>query len=94
MVGCKFEILKTATLPEKINVLGDAAPTVNSTQTTSSSASTNANEGQNTKIEIVTKANPWLWAWHSLVCYSSCAKCLCNSLRTRLKQLQTEQEKG
>lgn len=86
--------MKTATLPEKkINVLGDAAPTTNSAQTTS--ASTNASEGENIKTEIVTKANPWLWA--STVLFALMALVLSVyvfHLRARLKLLQAEQEQA
>jgi hypothetical protein len=88
--------IKTATLPEKkINVLGDAAPTANSTQTTSANAGTSAGETQNTKTEIVTQANPWLWA--STVLFALMALVLSVyvfHLKARLTQLQAEQEKA
>ena len=86
--------MKTATLPEKkITVLGDAAPTTNSAQTTS--ASINAGGGQNTKTEIVTKANPWLWASTVLFALISIVLTVyAFHLRAHLKQIRTEQEKA
>jgi len=85
--------MKTATLPEKkINVLGDAAPTTNSAQTTTATA---ANGSQTTNTEVVSKANPWLWA--STVLFALMAIVLSVyvfHLKARLKQLQAEQEKA
>ncbi len=85
--------MKMATLPEKkINVLGDAAPTTNSAQTTIATA---ASGSQTTNTEVVTKANPWLWA--STVLFALMALVLSLyvfHLKARLKQLQAEQEKA
>jgi hypothetical protein len=85
--------MKTATLPEKkINVLGDAASTTNSAQTTTATA---ASGNQTTNTEVVTKANPWLWA--STVLFALMALVLSVyvfHLKAQLKQLQAEQGKA
>ena len=87
------QAMKTATLPEKkITVLGDAAPTPNSTTTT---ATAGASEKQITNVEIDTKANPWLWASTVLFALISIVLTVyVFHLRARLKQLRTEQEEA
>lgn len=82
--------MKTASLPEKkINVLGDAAPTSNLTQTTA----TTPNENQITNTQNTTTLSPWLWASTVLfVLISIMLSVYVFNLRTRLKYLQAEQE--
>lgn len=88
--------MKTATLPEKkITVLGDAAPTSNSTPTPNTIASSSATEEQATTTEIATNTNPWLWASTGLFALVSIALSVyVFHLRTSLKQLQAEQEEA